>query len=245
MPSFTHHDATIYYEEFGQGFPILTFAPAGLQSVIDVWSQPSAPINPTTEFALDFRVIALDQRNAGGRSHAPVTGQDGWHNYAADHIALLDHLGIDQCHLYGQCIGGPFIMSLLQAQPERIACTVIAQPIGRVEEALPGRTPRFNAWADSLKDHPEATEKVLDAFYHNLYAPGFAYSVDRDFVSSCQTPCLVLAGNDAAHPFAIAEEMAQLLPNGEFIAEWKEGAPLASATARIKQFLADHTPVKA
>jgi len=245
MPSFTHHDATIYYEEFGQGFPILTFAPAGLQSVIDVWRQPSAPINPTTEFAADFRVIALDQRNAGGRSYAPITAQDGWHSYAADHIALLDHLDIDQCHLYGQCIGGPFIFSLLKAQPQRIACAVLAQPIGRVEAALPPRTARFNGWAKGLQDHPEATEQVLDAFYRNLYASGFAYSVDRAFVSGCRTPCLVLAGNDAAHPFAIAEEIAKLLPNGEFIPEWKEGAPLAAATARIKAFLAAHTPVQA
>ena len=245
MPSFTHHDASIYYEEFGQGFPILTFAPAGLQSVIEVWNSPSAPINPTTEFATDFRVIAMDQRNAGGRSHAPITAKDGWHTYAADHIALLDHLGIDQCHLYGQCIGGPFIMSLLKAQPQRIACAVIAQPIGRVETALPARSARFNGWVQTLKDHPEVTEQVLDAFYQNLYGPGFAYSVDRAFVSSCQTPCLVLAGNDAAHPFAIAEEMARLLPNGEFIPEWKEGAALAKAKARMKQFLADHTPVRA
>jgi pimeloyl-ACP methyl ester carboxylesterase len=245
MPSFEHHGATIYYEEFGQGFPILTFAPAGLQSVIDVWSSPSAPVNPTTEFASNFRVIAMDQRNAGGRSHAPITAQDGWHSYTADHIALLDHLGIDQCHLYGQCIGGPFILSLLKAQPQRIACAVLAQPIGRVEAALPPRTARFNAWAESLKDHPEVTEQVLDAFYQNLYGPGFAYSVDRAFVSSCQTPCLVLAGNDAAHPFAIAEEMAQLLPNAEFIPEWKEGAALVAAKARIQQFLSDHTPVRA
>jgi hypothetical protein len=36
MPSFEHHGAHIYYEEFGQGFPILTFAPAGLASVIEV-----------------------------------------------------------------------------------------------------------------------------------------------------------------------------------------------------------------
>ena len=125
MPSFEHHGASIYYEEFGHGFPILTFAPAGLQSTIAVWSQPSAPVNPTTEFARDFRVIAMDQRNAGGRSHAPITARDGWPTYAADHIALLDHLGIDQCHLYGQCIGGPFIWSLLKAQPQRIACAVI------------------------------------------------------------------------------------------------------------------------
>lgn len=245
MPNFEHNGASIYYEEFGQGFPILTFAPAGLQSVIGVWSQPSAPVNPTTEFTGNFRVIAMDQRNAGGRSHAPMSAQDGWPSYAADHIALLDHLGIDQCHLYGQCIGGPFIMSLLKAQPQRIACAVIAQPIGRVAEALPPRTERFNGWAASLTDHPEVTEEILDAFYQNLYGPGFAYSVDRAFVSSCQTPCLVLAGNDAAHPFAIAEEMAKLLPNSEFIPEWKDGAALVSASARMKQFLLDHTPVRA
>jgi len=159
MPSFTHHDATIYYEEFGQGFPILTFAPAGLQSVIDVWSRPSAPVNPTTEFAGDFRVIAMDQRNAGGKSRAPITAQDGWHTYASDHIALLDHLGIDQCHLYGQCIGGPFIMSMLKAQPQRIASAVIAQPIGRVGAMPPSRSANFEAWVKTLKDHPEATDR--------------------------------------------------------------------------------------
>src|SRR5437763_559090 len=137
MPGFTHNGASIYYEEFGQGFPILTFAPAGLLSVIDVWNRPSAPVNPTTEFATHFRVIAMDQRNAGGKSRAPITAQDGWHTYAADHIALLDHLGIDQCHLYGQCIGGPFIMSLLKAQPKRIASAVLAQPIGRVGPMAP------------------------------------------------------------------------------------------------------------
>ena len=94
-------------------------------------------------------------------------------------------------------------------------------------------------------DHPEATEQVLDAFYRNLYGPGFAYSVDRAFVSRCKTPCLVLAGNDEAHPFAISEEMAKLLPSAELITEWKEGAALVSARARIKQFLAEHTPARA
>jgi pimeloyl-ACP methyl ester carboxylesterase len=245
MPSFDHDGASIYYEEFGQGFPILTFAPAGLQSVIGVWSQPSAPVNPITEFAANFRVIAMDQRNAGGKSRAPITAQDGWHTYAADHIALLDHLRIDRCHLYGQCIGGSFIMSVLKAQPQRIGCAVLAQPIGRVGAMPPGRSARFQAWVQTIKDHPEATEPVLDAFYRNLYGPGFAYSVDRAFVSSCKTPCLVLAGNDEAHPFAISEEMAKLLPNSEFIKEWKEGAALVAARARIKQFLLEHTPARA
>jgi hypothetical protein len=106
----------------------------------------------------------------------------------------------------------------------------------------PGRSARFNAWAETLKDHPEATTQVLDAFHQNLYGPGFVYSADRDFVSTCRTPCLLLAGNDEAHPFAISEEAAKLLPDCEFIREWKEGAALAAAKVRMKQFLAEHTP---
>jgi pimeloyl-ACP methyl ester carboxylesterase len=242
MPSFEHRGATIYYEEFGQGFPILTFAPAGLQSTIAVWSQPSAPINPTTELAKSFRVIAMDQRNAGGQSRAPITAQDSWDTFTADHIALLDHLKIDRCHLYGQCIGGSFILNLLKTQPDRVASAVLAQPIGRVGAMPAARSARFEAWAESLENHPEATPQVLDAFYRNLYGPGFVYCVDRAFVSTCTTPCLVLAGNDEAHPLPISEELAKLLPNCEFIREWKTGDALTSARARVKEFLSKHTP---
>ena len=242
MPSLRHHDATIYYEEFGQGFPILTFAPAGLQSTIAVWSQPSAPINPITEFAARYRVIVMDQRNAGGQSRAPISAKDGWDTYTGDHVAVLDHLGIDRCHLYGQCIGGSFILNLLAAQPARVASAVLAQPIGRVGPMPAGRTPRFQAWTETLADHPEATPAVLDAFYQNLYAPGFVYCVDRAFVSTCPTPCLILAGNDEAHPRPISEELAKLLPSNELILDWKTGAALESARARVTEFLAKHTP---
>jgi pimeloyl-ACP methyl ester carboxylesterase len=242
MPSFEHNGARIYYEEYGQGFPILTFAPAGLASVIKVWSEPSAPINPITEFAGDFRVIAMDQRNAGGQSRAPITAQDSWDSYTQDHIALLDHLRIDRCHLYGQCIGGSFILNLIRKQPERVAAAVLAQPIGRVGPMPSGKTARFEAWAASLRDHPEATPDVLDKFYRNLYEPGFVYCVDRDFVRTVRTPCLVLAGNDEAHPYAVAEELDRLLPNSEFIAEWKTGATLETARVRVKEFLLQHTP---
>ncbi|MGH7046410.1 MAG: alpha/beta fold hydrolase [Stellaceae bacterium] len=242
MPSFEHHGAHIHYEEFGRGFPILTFAPAGLQSVIAVWGEPSAPINPTTEWAGDFRVIAMDQRNAGGQSRAPFTARDGWDDYTADHIALLDHLRIERCHLYGQCIGGSFILNLLKTQPQRVASAVLAQPIGRVAPALPPRPARFNAWGETLNDHPEATPEVLDAFYRNLYERGFVYCTDRDFVKTVRTPCLVLAGNDDAHPYPISEELSRLLPDCEFIAEWKTGAALTLARARVTEFLAKHTP---
>ena len=242
MPHFDYDGARIHYEEFGRGFPVLTFAPAGLASVIGVWSEPAAPINPTVAFAANFRVIAMDQRNASGRSHAPISAQDGWDTYTRDHIALLDHLGIERCHLYGQCIGGSFILNLLKTQPDRVASAVLAQPIGRVGALPPGRTARFQAWADSLKDHPEATQPVLDAFYRNLYGRGFVYCVDRAFVATVRTPSLVLAGNDEAHPYAIAEDLAKLLPDCAFIPEWKTGAALTAARARVMEFLSAHSP---
>jgi hypothetical protein len=109
----------------------------------------------------------------------------------------------------------------------------------------PGRAARFDAWAKTLGDHPEATEPVLDAVYRNMYGPGFVYSVDRAFVSSCRTPCLVLAGNDEAHPFEISEEVARLLPDAELVPEWKTGAALDAAKTRIQAFLAKHTPARA
>jgi pimeloyl-ACP methyl ester carboxylesterase len=243
MPSIQSDEATIYFEEHGKadGFPVLCFAPAGLMSTIDVWNRPMSPVNPVTEFGDAFRVIVMDQRNAGGQSKAPIKATDGWDEYAADHIAILDHLGIQQCHLMGQCIGGPFIFALLQAIPDRIVSAVIAQPIGRVGEMPAAYSPNFTTWIETTK--PDADDKTLDAFYHNLYDPGFGYSVDRDSVRGCQTPCLVLAGNDNTHPFAIAEEMAQLLPHSEFIAEWKEGDALQKARQRMKEFLSEHTPV--
>src|SRR5437016_14335290 len=99
MPSIQHHGASIYYEEFGQGFPILTFAPEGLQSMIDVWNGPSAPVNPTTEFAGSFLVIAMDQRTAGVQSSAPIAAEAGWPSYEADPTLLRDPMAIDVCLL--------------------------------------------------------------------------------------------------------------------------------------------------
>src|SRR5262249_770918 len=82
------------------------------------------------------------------------------------------------------------------------------------------------------------------ALHQNLYGPGFVYSVDRGFVASCQTPCLLLAGNDEAHPLPISEEVAKLLPKCELIREWKQGQTLADAKPRIKEFLTKHAPAR-
>src|SRR5204863_3032260 len=162
----------------------------------------------------------------------------------ADHVAVLDRLRIDRCHLCGQCIGGSFIINMLKRHPERVAAAVLAQPIGRVGPLSPGWNANFKGWTETLGDRPEATEQLLDAFYRNLYASGFVYCADREFVKTIKAPCLVLAGNDEAHPAAISEELHQLLPNCEFVREWKTEPALTAAKAGVRESLAKHTPAR-
>ncbi|MEQ5807806.1 alpha/beta fold hydrolase [Alteromonas sp. NFXS44] len=244
MPQFQHGDASIYYEVHGEGFPILTFAPMGLLSKVSVWDLPNAPIKPLYDLAQDFQIIVMDQRNAGGLSHAPVTAKTSWDDYADDHIALLDHLDIAQCHVFGQCIGGPFIFKLLERSPERFCSAVIAQTIGRAAGvALPPPNEIFNKWTATVDTLQSTPSEILDRFYANLYQSGFVYSVNSESLSQCQIPTAVFAGNDNAHPLSVSREVAALLPNNEvFLQEWKSGAELDVAKASMKAFLLRHTP---
>ena len=84
---------------------------------------------------------------------------------------------------------------------------------------------------------------MADAIYRNMYQHDFIYCADREFARSCGTPSLLLAGNDEAHPRPISDELSKLLPNLDgYLTEWKEGAALETAKARVKAFLAKHTP---
>src|SRR5258705_5503522 len=103
MPVLKRDDAEIYFEEFGSGYPVLLFAPGGLRSRIEMWHAPAeGPARPwndwTEELESRYRVIAMDQRNAG-RSRGAIAANHGWHTYAADHLALMDHLGFKQFHI--------------------------------------------------------------------------------------------------------------------------------------------------
>lgn len=238
MPYLQNGNASIYYEEYGSGYPVLLFAPGSLQSAIDWWHR--SPWDATVELASEYRVIAMDQRNAG-RSRAPISATDGWESYLSDHIALLDHLGVEQTHVMGGCIGVPFALRLIQEQPSRISAAVLQNPSGTIERRTD--TTSFDRWRESLTDHPEATEAVFKAFFDNLYRETFVYTVSRDFVRSCDTPLLILPGNDRAHPYEIAEEIGRLAQNAEFIADWREGPAKEAAFTRVREFLRSNTPV--
>ena len=70
MPFFERGDVKLYYEIHGEGFPVLLFAPGGMRSAVSFWDK--SEFRAISELSSDFRVIALDQRNAG-QSFAPVS----------------------------------------------------------------------------------------------------------------------------------------------------------------------------
>lgn len=240
MPGFERDGVYIHYEQSGQGFPLLLFAPGGMRSSIAWWKR--APWNPLLELASSFRVIAIDQRNAG-HSSAPVLASDGWDAYTTDHVALLDHLEIERCHVLGGCIGGSFCLGLMQAAPARVSAAVLQQPIGANGENREVFFALFDDWAKELrKQRPEVEEATWSAFRTRMYGGDFVYNVSRDFVHGCPTPMLVLMGNDVYHPSETSREIVELAPHAQLIERWKDPELVAETVRRVRAFLLANTP---
>ena len=239
---FEKGNVRIRYTEIGTGFPLLATPGGGLNSRIAVWA--NAVINIPEEFKNDFRVITMDQRNAtGGESTGPVPADDPWGAFADDQLGLMDHLGIRQFLFFGNCIGGPFAMKLMERAPQRVVAALLSQPVGHRPEQPDYM---FNAgrdvWAKELRERrPDVPMETIEKYLHSLYRlrPDFVYSVSRDFAKSCQTPMLVLPDDVTAHPLQVSIDIASLAPNAEItVFPWKEPPGLkARAINRARVFL--------
>jgi len=75
-----------------------------------------------------------------------------------------------------------------------------------------------------------------------MYDGDFVFNVSRDFVRGCQTPMLVLLGNDLYHPSETSREIVALAPNAELVERWKEPEAVAEAVRRVREFLRRHAP---
>jgi pimeloyl-ACP methyl ester carboxylesterase len=235
-------DVRIRYAETGSGFPLLATPGGGLNSRMINW--PNAVINIVEEFKSDFRVITMDQRNAtNGESTGPVPVANPWDAFADDQLGLMDHLGIRQFCFFGNCIGGPFAMKLMERAPQRVVAAILSQPVGHKPDK-----PDFmydsgrDVWAkEFLGRRPDVSMASIEQYLHNLYRvrPDFVYSVSRDFAKSCPTPMLVLPDDVVAHPLQTSIDIASLAPNAEItVFPWKEPAELKARTInRARTFL--------
>jgi pimeloyl-ACP methyl ester carboxylesterase len=132
-------------------------------------------------------------------------------------LGVMDHLGINKFFFFGNCIGGPFAMKLMEQAPQRVAAAILSQPVGH-NPANPdymydaGKT----VWAKELRERrPDVSMETIEKYLHNLYRvrPDFVYSVSREFAKSCQTSMLVLPDDVVSHPLVASIDVASLCPN--------------------------------
>jgi pimeloyl-ACP methyl ester carboxylesterase len=250
MPFCQKGDVRIRYEEAGSGFPMLVTPGGGLNSRVSNW--PTAVINAPEAFKNDFRVITMDQRNAnGGESSGPIPAHDPWGAFAADQLAVMDHLGIQQFFYMGYCIGGCFAGTLLQRAPERVVAAVFCQTVGhRPDDPDVMYRSGKDVWApELLARRPDLTMAQVEKYLHDLYRvqPDFLYSVPRAFIAGCRTPMLVLPDDTPAHPHQSSVDVASLAPNAEItVFPWRDPPDLKERTiARVRSFLKSHVPMRA
>jgi pimeloyl-ACP methyl ester carboxylesterase len=249
MGNFEKGAVRIQFEEAGSGFPMLVIAGGGLNSTISGLSGSASPFNPMEEFKSQYRCIASDLRNAnGGQSSGPLEADRPWDAYTDDHLAVMDHLGIDKFMVLGFCIGGPFIWNLLRRAPDRVVAAVLAQPSGsRPEMRDLFYENNMKGWGPQLiARRPDLTMAMVDKFLTRMYRtnPDFVFTVTRDFVRNCQTPVLILPDDVPAHPYAVAMEAAMLAPKAEVsMFPWKEPKErIPLAIRQIRSFLRAHLP---
>jgi dienelactone hydrolase len=163
----------------------------------------------------------------------------------------MDHLGVREFLMMGFCIGGPFVLKMMEKVPDRVVAGVVVQPVGhRPENPDVMYSSGHDNWGPALcARRPDVTMETVDAYLHNLYRvqPDFVYSVTRDFVRSCQTPMLVMPDDISAHPWAVSMDIYKLAPNAEVsMYPWKQPKELVpQAVERVRSFLKEHQPVLA
>ena len=224
----------IAYEERGAGEPLLLISGQGSDRhgwdlIID-------------DFAANHRCITWDHRGTGesDKPHEPAYTIEG---FAADAMALLDHLAIDRAHAYGISMGGRVCQRLAIAYPERMGAVVLGctTPGNRhgvrrpadVDAAMANRPDdleerlRFMAAnlvsPEWMAEHPEWLEAMRERLKDPIpaYAQKLHYAASEgheawDELPSIARPVLVIHGdNDSINVTPNAYLLAGRIPGAE------------------------------
>lgn len=215
MPKAQVGDVELYYEEHGQGEPLLLIMGLGASTLS--WAEQI----PT--FAREFRVIAFDNRGAV-RSDKPAVHYS-IALFADDTAGLMDALAIDSAHVYGQSMGGFVAQELALRHPQRVRTLILGSTSCGGRHAVAGSPENLAVIGMMNVLTPrEAAEKGLPLLYSaefiagdrealiarslreaELRAPPDAFGRQvqaairhntSDRLAEIRCPCLVITGSD-------------------------------------------------
>lgn len=235
MPTVSIGDADIYYEEAGQGPPLLLVP--GLGGLGSFWAAQ------VKDFSRDFRVVTYDHRGAGQSTHSRI-------RYTVDHMAedcirLMEALGIESAHFAGHSTGGAIGQIIAQDHPARLRSLVLSH-------TWPGPDPFFRRVFESRKQVllTSGVEAYLRASVLGLVPPAWISANDaaiteqhrlqvaasapveviasridaivafdrRSRLQEIRTPTLVIvATDDMITPRFYSEELASRIPGAKLI----------------------------
>ena len=125
------------YQTIGDGpIDVLYLAP-GISHLDYRWQYPPyAHIHD--RLAAFSRLVAYDKRGCGlsdRKVEPPTTAEE-----VSDAVAILDELGIEHAHLFGEADGGATALALTAAHPDRVAKVAVSGEV-RPHRALGHKTP--------------------------------------------------------------------------------------------------------
>jgi 3-oxoadipate enol-lactonase len=169
VPTAPVNGIEVHYEQSGDG-PRLLFL-NGSGSTIDEAGPLLAP------FLSHFEVLVHDQRGLG-RTTIP-DGPYRMSDYAADAIALLDHVGWSTCRVVGVSFGGMVALELAVTAPERVERLAVACTSAGGEAGSSFALDELGE--QGLSGHPAAV-KLLDTRFDEAWLA--SHPADAAFVQA-------------------------------------------------------------
>jgi pimeloyl-ACP methyl ester carboxylesterase len=126
MTSRRSNGCDLYYEDFGDGVPILLIHPAG--STASTWGRA------TEELARIGRVIAYDRRGYARSGGEPVRSMS---THTADAAAILEHLGTPPAVVVGMSAGAAVAVDLGVRRPDLVQVVIAHEFPWRFTRHLP------------------------------------------------------------------------------------------------------------
>lgn len=159
MPTIKFKTYSLYYEEYGNGQPLILIA--GLASDSQSW----LPV--IDRLAEHFRVFVFDNIGVGrsSQNNANTTIKKMAENCAE----LIKHLNLTSVHLLGHSMGGMIAMELAVKYPNMVDKMALVATSPKLNER---NTELFNDWVSYLKSGMEKGLWFKNLFYW-IFSPGF------------------------------------------------------------------------